>query len=40
MKAMLKDERFANVTLTRRDALRIAGAAGVMAALQLTLCSL
>ena len=32
-KAMLKDERFDKVTFTRRDALKIAGAAGVMAAL-------
>ena len=30
---MLKDERFGKVTFTRRDALKIAGAAGVMAAL-------
>jgi len=32
-KAMLKDERFGKVTFTRRDALKIAGAAGMMAAL-------
>jgi hypothetical protein len=31
--AMLKDERIGKVTFTRRDALKIAGAAGVMAAL-------
>ncbi len=30
---MVKDERIGNVTYTRRDALKIAGAAGVMAAL-------
>ncbi|MCP2500196.1 MAG: MBL fold metallo-hydrolase [Deltaproteobacteria bacterium] len=30
---MLKDERFGRATFTRRDALKIAGAAGVMAAL-------
>ncbi len=30
---MLTDERFGSVTMTRRDALKIAGAAGVMAAL-------
>ena len=30
---MLKDERFGKATFTRRDALKIAGAAGVMAAL-------
>ena len=30
---MMKDERFGKVTFTRRDALKIAGAAGVMAAL-------
>ena len=29
----MKDERFGKVTFTRRDALKIAGAAGVMAAL-------
>ena len=29
-KAMLKDERFGKVTFTRRDALKFAGAAGVM----------
>lgn len=33
MKAMLKDERIGKATFTRRDALKIAGAAGFMAAL-------
>jgi glyoxylase-like metal-dependent hydrolase (beta-lactamase superfamily II) len=33
MKAMLTDERTGKATFTRRDALKIAGAAGVMAAL-------
>ena len=30
---MMKDERFGKVTFTRRDALKIAGAAGIMAVL-------
>ena len=32
-KAMVKDERIGKETFTRRDALKIAGAAGIMAAL-------
>ncbi|MGZ9149110.1 MAG: twin-arginine translocation signal domain-containing protein, partial [Candidatus Deferrimicrobiaceae bacterium] len=33
MKTLLKDERIGKTTFTRRDALKLAGTAGVMAAL-------